>query len=78
MVLLYSARFSRRSVTRPGSVGPVQSTLVSEFAIQFTTNSRSSLLGWALCFFGGMCPSESTRCTASQSLRFLRACSSFL
>jgi hypothetical protein len=79
MVLLYSARLSRRMVTRPGSLGVSgeQSIFVSEFSIQLMTNSFSSLVGCG--FFdaaGGISPLAMTCCIADQFLRSLRACAS--
>ena len=76
MVLLYSVRFSRRVVTRPGSGGRAASAL----AISRSTKPVSS----AICFAvgrgssssGGMSPSRSLRTTISQrSASLVRASS---
>ena len=66
IVLLYSARLSRRTVTRPGSFGAVQSTFVSTFATQSATNAFSPGGGCGFDF-GGIRPSASTSPTSFQS-----------
>src|SRR5579883_3533872 len=77
MVLLYSARLSRRIVTRAGSGEPLQSTFVSTFSIQAMMNSFSSFVGLGdLDLGGGISPAAMMCCTASQFLRSLRACAS--
>jgi hypothetical protein len=62
------ARLSRRSVTRPGSFGAVQSTFVSALPIQSMTNSFSAVGGWAF-FLGGISPVAITCLTVSQVAR---------
>jgi hypothetical protein len=56
MVLLYSARFNRLSVTRPGSLTSPQSTFVRVVMTEFRNVSFSSLVGCSFAFLGGMAP----------------------
>ena len=68
IVFVYSARFSRRSVTRPGSRGPPQSTRVNTSSRAATNPSVAAGTGRGRPF-GGISPSRTARRTPPQSSR---------
>src|SRR3954471_15950481 len=75
MVLLYSALLRRRMVTRPGSLGPLQSTLKTATSIQVLRASNSCMVGCGLpC--GGIVEERRLSATFSHSLRFFSAVAS--
>src|SRR5262245_1061538 len=77
MVLLYSARLSRRRVTRPGSRWPEQSafsTTASSQALIFSISAAVGLRAPA----GGISPPRRLSATFSQASRFFKTSVSFL
>src|SRR5947208_3029391 len=77
MVLLYSARLSRRIVTRPGSLGPAQSVLKTTASSQRLIVSSSWAVGF-LAEAGGMSPERRLSPAFSQRARFLSTAASSL
>ena len=72
-MLLYSARFSRRSVTRPGSRSPPTHVTFKSVVSTRVRNAAFSAAGGCGLDFGGISPLSTTRNTVFQVLRSFRA-----
>src|SRR4051794_17694695 len=66
IVLLYSDRLSRRSVTRPGSLSLPQSSFSNRESIQPVRSSTSALVGFGFPS-GGMSPDSTFSTTSCQT-----------
>ena len=68
IVLLYSVRLSRRTTTRPGSIGPSASARRNTLCTAATNASRSSGVGWSASR-GGITPLRTFRKTFDHAPR---------